>query len=353
MRALVAMSGGVDSSVAAALMLEQGYDVIGVTLKQWEGPDGSLPTAGCCTLADAEDARRVAAVLDIPYYVLDHTEGFRRDVVEPFAEAYRAGLTPNPCIECNRKVRFRALLDRVDQLGCDVLVTGHHARVVTDDAGRPRLLKGVDAAKDQSYVLYMLSASDLERVRLPIGDMTKHEVRARAAEWGFRTAGKPESQDICFVGKGDYRDFLADTFADLGTPGPMVDADGTEIGTHRGLAHYTVGQRKGLGVAVGEPRYVTGVDGATNTITIGTRRDLEVGAVTLSDVSFIDGNPPEVANVEVKVRYRSTPARARLEDGGRTVVFEDPVTSVAPGQAAVFYRGDQVLGGGTIVETAT
>ncbi|MCP3974515.1 MAG: tRNA 2-thiouridine(34) synthase MnmA, partial [bacterium] len=213
MRALVAMSGGVDSSVAAALMLEQGHEVVGVTLKQWQGADGSMPTSGCCTVADAEDARRVAAQLDVPYYVLDHVADFRERVVEPFGAAYAAGLTPNPCIDCNRRVRFRTLLERTEALGCDVLVTGHYARV-RHSKGRWQLLRGLDHNKDQSYVLHMLGQDELAKVLLPIGEFTKPEVRRHAERLNLRTAAKPDSQDICFV-KGDYRTFLRENFEDV------------------------------------------------------------------------------------------------------------------------------------------
>ena len=269
MRALVAMSGGVDSSVAAALMLDQGHDVVGVTLKQWEGADGSMPVAGCCTLSDAEDARRVAAQLDVPYYVLDYVEEFTEAVVEPFAKDYLRGMTPNPCIECNRRVRFAALLERTEELGCDVLVTGHHARVEEQD-GVYRLRTAVDGTKDQSYVLHMLDQSALSRIRLPVGEMTKKDVRAMASEMGLRTASKPDSQDICFVTSGDDRDFLADRHPEVAVPGPILDTDGEVVGEHQGTARFTIGQRKGIGVAVGSARYVIDIAPAEQTITIGT-----------------------------------------------------------------------------------
>jgi tRNA-specific 2-thiouridylase len=249
MKALVAMSGGVDSSVAAALMLEAGYEVIGVTLKQWVAPDGSLPTAGCCTVADAEDARKVAARLGIPHYVLDHSAEFTAEVVDRFVADYAAGLTPNPCVECNRRVRFGALLGRVEPLGCDVLVTGHYARIGTR-RGRPALLRAADPAKDQSYVLHMLTAADLARVRFPIGDLTKAEVRDHASRLGLRTAAKPDSQDLCFVA-GDYRAFLQARLPEIRRPGAMVDASGAVVGKHDGVAGFTVGQRQGLGIVVG------------------------------------------------------------------------------------------------------
>ncbi len=352
MRALVAMSGGVDSSVAAAIMLEQGHDVVGVTLKQWEGADGAMPTAGCCTVGDAEDARRVAAQLDVPYYVLDYVDEFRTGVVERFGAAYMAGLTPNPCIECNRTVRFSALLERTTQLGCDVLVTGHHARV-DRDRGRFRLRTAVDGTKDQSYVLHMLGQGELARIRLPVGEMTKAEVRERAAVLGLRTAAKPDSQDLCFVGHGDYRDFLRSHFPAAARPGNIVATDGTVVGSHRGTVDFTIGQRKGLGVAVGEPRYVVDIEPATATVVIGRREDLQVVGCDLEQVSFVAGAPPRDSAVTVKVRYRARPVPADLQRSGGSwrLTFPTPQLAVAPGQAAVFYEGDEVLGGGVITAT--
>ena len=350
MRALVAMSGGVDSSVAAALMIEAGHEVIGVTLKQWQGADGALPTAGCCTVGDAEDARRVAAMLDVPYYVLDYVDEFRGAVVEPFGAAYLSGSTPNPCIECNRSVRFKALLDRTDALGCDVLVTGHHARVRTDDDGH-HLLRAVDPGKDQSYVLFMLGQGELARIRLPVGEMSKAAVRSLAAEMGMRTATKPDSQDLCFVGRGDYREFLAAEFPETARPGPIVDRSGAVVGEHGGTAGFTIGQRRGLGVSAAEPRYVIDVEPATSTVVIGRRADLLVAGCDLDRVSFVAGRPPRSSVVAVKVRYRSPAVPAELAQIGGVrwrLTFADPQGGVAPGQAAVFYDDEEVLGGGTI-----
>ncbi|MBT8216731.1 MAG: tRNA 2-thiouridine(34) synthase MnmA, partial [Acidimicrobiia bacterium] len=302
MKAIVAMSGGVDSSVAAALMVEAGHDVIGITLKQWEDADGSLPTAGCCTVGDAEDARRVAAQLDIPYYVLDYVDEFRAAVVEPFGRGYLSGQTPNPCVECNRTVRFKALLERTADLGGDVLVTGHYARVRWHPAGY-RLERGIDPAKDQSYVLYMLTQAELGRIRLPVGELTKPEVRAHARRLGLRTAGKPDSQEICFVGKGNYRNFLAEHFPETARPGPIVDAAGNRIGTHEGTAGFTIGQRRGLGIAVQEPRFVVDIDAPTATVVVGDRDDLLVGGCSLINTSFVAGRPPRDGGLQVKVRY--------------------------------------------------
>ena len=352
MRALVAMSGGVDSSVAAALMLDSGYDVVGVTLKQWQGPDGEMPTAGCCTVGDAEDARRVSAQLGIPYYVLDYVDEFRKAVVEPFGRSYLSGQTPNPCVECNRKVRFHALLERANDLDCDVLATGHHARVVRSGAGY-ELRRGRDLLKDQSYVLHMLGQEELARVQMPVGEITKAAVREYAVKAGLRTATKPDSQDICFVGNGDYRDFIGRHFPETARPGPIVDATGSVVGYHDGTAGFTIGQRKGLGVAAESARYVIGIDAPSRSVVIGTKDDLDATSFRAGDVSWVSGSaPPPGADVTVKVRYRSEPVAATLfggDDGVWEVTLVEPQAAPAPGQAAVFYSDDVVLGGGTIL----
>lgn len=354
MRALVAMSGGVDSSVAAALMLDKGYEVVGVTLKQWEGPDGAMPVAGCCTLSDAEDARRVAAQLGVPYYVLDYVEEFTEAVVDPFGEGYLEGLTPNPCIECNRKVRFKALLDRTADLDCDVLVTGHHARVERHGDGDRtsyRLRKAVDRTKDQSYVLHMLGQDALSRIALPVGEMTKAAVRERAHELGLRTASKPDSQDICFVTSGDYRDFLRSRHPDVASEGDILDLDGNVVGRHEGTAAFTIGQRKGIGVSADEPRYVVDIKPKEQTITIGRRSDLLTDSCLVSDMAYTDASLHEGDAVSVKVRYRGEPVGATVfEEGDRLrFSFDEPQPRPAPGQALVAYDGEYVLGGGTIV----
>lgn len=352
MKALVAMSGGVDSSVAAALMLEQGYDVIGVTLKQWEGEDGEMPLAGCCTVSDSEDARRVAAQLDIPYYVLDYVDEFTEKVVDHFGEMYAAGKTPNPCIECNRRVRFSVLLERTTALGCDVLVTGHHARIRHDDSGY-HLVRAVDGTKDQSYVLHMLGQGDLARVRLPIGEMTKATVREYAASMGLRTAAKPDSQDLCFVGEGSYRDFIRSRFPDAARPGPLVMSDGRVVAQHAGMVDFTIGQRKGLGVALGEAQYVVDIDPATATVTLGSRDELLADGCVVDEVSFVAGEAPVAGDLTVKIRYRSQAVPAAIssqDDESWLVRFSQPQLAVAPGQSAVFYDGDEVIGGGVIRE---
>lgn len=338
------MSGGVDSSVAAALMKDGGHDVIGVTLKLWSGPNGEAPTAGCCTVSDAEDARRVAAELDIPYYVLDYTEEFAGGVVDRFVHDYASGQTPNPCIECNRTVKFDRLLNRLDDFDCDVLVTGHHARNHDMD-GSWALLRGRDAAKDQSYVLSMLTQKELSRTRFPVGELTKREVRRIAAAMGMRSAHKPESMDICFVGRRDYRGFLREQTPEAFRPGKIVDSNGIQMGAHRGIADFTVGQRRGLGIAVGEPKFVLRIDPGSSTVVIGDRDQLAVGGVELRDVTWTNG---ATAGDRVMAQYRAhgEPVGATLS--GPRLVFDQPQEAIAPGQTVAFYEGERVLGGALI-----
>jgi tRNA-uridine 2-sulfurtransferase len=348
MRALVAMSGGVDSSVAAALMKSAGHEVVGVTLKMWAGPNGEAPTAGCCTVSDAEDARRVAGQLDIPYYVLDYTEEFRDGVVQRFIEDYVSGRTPNPCIECNRTVKFDRLLTRLDDFDCEVLITGHHARTRFDD-GTWSLLRGRDAAKDQSYVLSMLTQRELSRIRFPVGEMTKADVRNLASSLELRTAAKPESMDICFVGRRDYRAFVADVAPRAFRPGPVVDESGEEVGRHDGVVGFTVGQRRGLGVAVGEPRYVLRIEPSTATVVVGSRDRLGVTSLAIRNATWVDGQP---LSGQVLTQYRAHgPVVPGFVDGSR-VMFHEPQEAVSPGQTVAFYdayeESDRVLGGALI-----
>ncbi len=344
MTVLVAMSGGVDSSVAAAVVKAEGHDVVGVTLKLWAGPRGELPTAGCCTVSDAEDARRVAAQLDIPYYVLDYTEDFSMGVIDRFVADYTHGRTPNPCVECNRTVKFSRLLQQAAEFGCDTVVTGHYARVVSV-AGRHRLFRGADPDKDQSYVLSMLGQDELARVRFPVGEHDKSETRRIASELGLRTASKPESMDICFVGARDYRSFLREHAGVECEPGPVVDTSGTVVGSHAGIVDFTIGQRRGLGVALGEPRYVVDVIPETATVVIGSKDALAVTQVDLDQVTSVSGTP--IAG-EVVAQYRAhgEPVPATVE--GARVVFDEPQFAVAPGQTIAFYDGDEVLGSAII-----
>ncbi|MGH8927136.1 MAG: tRNA 2-thiouridine(34) synthase MnmA [Acidimicrobiia bacterium] len=349
MRVVVAMSGGVDSSVAAALMKESGHEVIGVTLKLWRGPSGEAPTAGCCTLSDAEDARRVAAQLDIPYYVLDYTDRFRTGVVDRFVDDYLHGRTPNPCVECNRTVKFSRLVDQTAALGADLLITGHYARVEAS-AGRYRLLRGKDRRKDQSYVLAMLGQRELARVRFPVGDLDKTETRSIALGLGLRTAHKADSQDICFVGRGNYRSFLAKAEPATVAPGPVVDTDGIQVGEHRGVAGFTIGQRRGVGVAMGERRYVVEVRPATSTVVLGDRSRLEVTSVELSGVTWTDRRLFQGEQVEIQ--YRAHGEAVLGEWRGGSIRFDSPQLAVAPGQTAAFYRGEEVVGSGIIAAAA-
>ncbi len=348
MRVLVAMSGGVDSSVAAALMKSEGHDVIGATLKLWQGPNGEAPTAGCCTLSDSEDARRVAAQLDIPYYVLDYSSHFRHGVVESFVADYRRGRTPNPCVECNRTVKFQKLLHQAKTFGCDLLVTGHYARVKRE-GDRFTLHRGLDHRKDQSYVLAMLSQETLGRVRFPVGELRKDETRALAAELKLRTARKAESQDICFVGRGGYRQFLKRHDPSVAAPGPIIDG-ALPVGRHEGVAGFTVGQRRGLGVALGERRYVIEVRPETSTVVLGHREELAVNELWLEQVTWTDEPLPSESMVEVQYRAHGGAVPARWEEG--RVSFVEPEFAIAPGQTAAIYRGDRVLGSGVIARTS-
>ena len=350
MRALVAMSGGVDSSVAAALVKEAGWEALGVTMKLWKGPGGEAPTAGCCTVSDAEDARRVAAQLDIPYYVWDYTAEFMSGVVDGFIDDYISGRTPNPCVECNRTVKFSRLLAHADALECDAVVTGHYARIEAD-GDRFRLRRGVDEAKDQSYVVSMLGQEQLARLWFPVGDLTKDETRRIASDLGIRTAAKADSQDICFVGKGDYRDFLA-TQGVNPAPGPIVDRDGTMLGVHHGITNFTIGQRRGLGVAVGEPRYVLQIDPATSTVMVGTREDLGVRQAVLTTMSWVHRPATGSLLAQYRAHGRAVNAEVSESAGAVRVEFSEPQLAVARGQTMALYRDDEVVGGGIVSTTS-
>ncbi len=350
MRALVAMSGGVDSSVAAALMKEQGWEVMGVTMKLWQGPDGEAPTAGCCTVSDAEDARRVAARLDIPYYVWDYTEEFMSGVVGGFIDDYLTGRTPNPCVECNRTVKFSRLLAHADALEYDMVVTGHYARI-TSEGGRYRLWRGVDPGKDQSYVLSMLGQDQLARLRFPVGDLTKDQTRRMATRLGLRTAHKPDSQDICFVGQGNYREFLAGQGV-APAQGPIIHQDGRLLGVHHGITNFTIGQRRGLGVAVGEPLYVTDIDADSGIVTVGDRSDLGVDEATVENMSWVDRPVTGALLAQYRAHGRAVPAEVSLDDELTTVRFSEPQEALARGQTLALYLDEEVVGGGIIRTTA-
>lgn len=345
MRILVALSGGVDSGVAAHLLAEAGHEVLGVTLLLWSGTPGP---GGPDTV---DQGAQVAAHLGIAHHVLDVGRAFRREVVDPFAAAYRRGLTPNPCVECNRRVRFGALFAEAARLGCRLVATGHYARLGPGPAGL-RLLRGSDPGKDQSYFLFMLGREHLSRLVFPVGELSKGEVRRRARALGLPAAGRPESRDLCFAGPGGYRAFLREHLPEASIPGPVVDLSGREVGRHAGVEGFTVGQRRGLGVTAGEPRYVLAVDPATATVVVGGRADLRASGCRLGEVSWVCGEAPSGEGLQVKVRYRSPAVPARLEPRGPGewgLLFDDPQPAVAPGQAAVLYRDDEVLGGGTIL----
>ena len=352
-KALIAMSGGVDSSVAAKLMKDNGYDCIGCTMKlRSNGVESEVDSHTCCTLEDVEDARSVAFGLGIPYYVFNFSDGFKEKVIDKFVASYEQGKTPNPCIDCNHYLKFEKLLMRAHELSCDYLVTGHYAQIEYD--GEKYLLKkAADETKDQSYVLYLLTQEQLAHTLFPLGGMTKKQVRELAAQHGFVNAEKAESQDICFVPDGDYPSFIRAYTGKVYPEGAFVDTNGAVVGTHHGIINYTVGQRKGLGIALGKPVYVQKIDAATNTVTICEQQDLYSSTLIASDFNWIAGSAPQAACAcKAKVRYRQQEKAATaipLEDGTVKVVFDEPLAAIALGQAVVLYDGDVVLGGGTIV----
>ena len=347
MKILVAMSGGVDSSVVAALLKEQGHEVIGVTMKLWEGPNGEMPESGCCTASDSEDARRVASKLDIPYYVLDYTESFSKNVVENFTQMYAQGLTPNPCVECNRSVKFDHFINQAKKLNCDKVATGHYAKIIKKN-DKYELHKADYLDKDQSYVLHMLQSSDLENITFPLGEISKPEVRQIAARIGLRTAFKKDSQDICFVGKKDYRSFVEKRI-DLTSPGEIFDTKGNKVGDHNGIHEFTVGQRKGLPGGYGTPRYVTKINVQNKNVTIGEKNDLLVSSFIIEELSCV--NNLEYKNLTIQTRYNSEDLPCeikKLSDTEILVQLKEPAFSVAPGQFGVIYNGTKVVCGGRI-----
>ena len=348
------MSGGVDSAVAAGLLVRQGYEVIGITMRLWtvEQPDLPVHHRRCCSVEDTDDARSAAQALDIPHYVLNLERDFQEHVVDYFCREYQRGRTPNPCLACNEHVKFKSLLDRALALDADYLATGHYARIRRAD-GEYRLLRAVDSEKDQSYVLFTLGQRELSRLLLPVGEHRKQEVRRLAAEMGLPLADKPDSADICFVPGNDYRSLLAERFPQA--EGHILDGEGRPIGRHQGVAGFTVGQRRGLGVSLGEKRFVTGIDPARNVITIGSEDDLMSDSLWAEDVTWVSGRPPEPETpVEAKIRYRSPASRATVytNGAGAEVQFERPQRAITPGQAVVFYQGEHVLGGGIIASSA-
>jgi len=353
------MSGGVDSAVAAALLHQQGYHVIGVTLRLYTEPDeGALRSRrSCCGVEDVADARAAARRIGIPHYIMNMEREFGHDVIDRFVSEYARGRTPNPCLACNERVKFSVLLERAIALGADRLATGHYARITAPgEAGEPyRLLAAADSEKDQSYVLYPLDQAALGRTLLPLGELTKPEVRRIAAELRLPVADKPDSADICFVPGGDYRALLAQRGV-ASAPGAIVTVEGDQVGRHDGVAGFTVGQRRGLALASpaggGERRYVTAIDAATNVVTVGTDEQLRSSGLRASAPRWVGGSPPGPDELlEARVRYHGAPAPARVVTAsadGFEVRFGRTVRAVAPGQAVVLYRGDEVVGGGTI-----
>jgi len=356
-RVVVAMSGGVDSSVAAALLVERGYDVIGMMLRLWSEDCGEGGSNRCCTPAQMADARRIASQLGIPFYVIDTQDVFLRTIVQFFIDRYAAGETPNPCLECNRHIRFDWLLNHALALGAEFLATGHYARTERAPDGRVRLMAGRDAGKDQSYVLSVLTQEKLRHALFPVGDFTKPEVRALADRFGLPVAQKHDSQDLCFLADGDYRRFLAQHAPEAVRPGPIRTRDGRELGRHSGLPNYTIGQRKGLGISAPEPLYVLETDAAHNALIVGTREELGNVGLVAGRMNWVSGEPPaEPFRAEVKIRYKARSAPATItplpSDGAR-VRFDAPQRDITPGQGAVIYDGDEVLGGGIIARVET
>ncbi len=352
-KALIAMSGGVDSAVAALLTREAGYECIGCTMRLYRNEDAGLSRGRtCCSLDDVEDARSVAYRLGMPYYVFNFTDDFREKVIDKFIHCYACGMTPNPCIDCNRYMKFEKLFDRARILGCDRVVTGHYARI--ERAGDKFVLKkAVDESKDQSYVLYSMTQEQLAHTLFPLGSMRKTETRALAHEWGFCNAEKPDSQDICFVPDGDYAQAIERLTGKVAEPGYFTDVSGRVLGEHRGIIRYTVGQRRGLGIAAKEPLYVVRIDPRTNTVVLGGEKELYTRDVTVAACHWIAGEAPaEPIRCTAKLRYRQAeqPATATARPDGSVVLhFDAPQRAVAPGQAAVLYDKETVLGGGIIV----
>jgi len=345
------MSGGVDSSVAAALLKEQGYDVIGMMLRLWSEP-GKEDSNRCCTPDSMAQARRVAAKLEIPFYVIDAKNVFRETVVQYFLDGYARGETPNPCLICNRQIRWTFLLDHALALSADYMATGHYVRKQTVE-GQHQLLRAVDRSKDQSYVLHVLAQEKLAKALFPIGDYPKTEIRAIAERYGLPTASRKDSQDLCFLAGEDYRSFLQRNAAEMLQPGQILRRDGQAVGMHNGLANYTIGQRKGLGLASPVPLYVLGKNSVTNTLIVGTQEELGSHELITRDVNWISGEAPkEPFRAEVKIRYTAKEAEALvtpMEGDQVRVRFDAPQRDITAGQAAVFFQGDVLIGGGIIL----
>ena len=354
-KVVVGMSGGVDSSVAAYLLKQQGYDVVGVTMQIWQGESHEEieKKGGCCGLSAVDDARRVAAMLDIPYYVMNFKSEFKRDVIDYFVREYLAGRTPNPCIACNRYVKWESLLTRSIQIGADYIATGHYARICELPNGRYAIRNSVTAKKDQTYALYNLTQEQLKRTLMPIGDYTKEQVRKIAEDIGLMVAGKPDSMEICFVPDNDYASFIEKETGVTSVPGDFVDVDGNVIGKHKGVIHYTVGQRKGLGIALGKPAFVVAIRPEQNQVVIGEDRDVYTERLYANNLNFMSvDNITEPVHVKAKIRYSHEGAYCtvrKIDSDTIECIFDQPVRAVTPGQAVVLYDGEYVLGGGTII----
>ena len=352
-KVVVAMSGGVDSSVAAALLKEQGYDVIGMMLRLWSEP-GKEESNRCCTPDSMAQARRVAAKLDIPFYVIDAKDVFRETVVQYFLDGYARGETPNPCLICNRQIRWTFLLDHALALGADYMATGHYVRIRKAEKGNSELLRAMDRSKDQSYVLHVLDQSKLKHALFPVGEYTKPEIRQIAEKYGLPTATRKDSQDLCFLAGEDYRNFLKRNASEMLQEGEIVSFDGKVLGHHSGLANYTIGQRKGLGIASSVPLYVITKQAALNTLVVGTLEELGLRELTARDVQWVSGEAPlESFRAEVKIRYTAKEAKAvvtPMNNGEQARVrFDAPQRDITAGQAAVFYQEDVLIGGGIII----
>ncbi|WP_343250314.1 tRNA 2-thiouridine(34) synthase MnmA [Diplocloster hominis] len=357
-KVVVGMSGGVDSSVAAYLLKEQGYEVIGVTMQIWQEEDRDIQeeNGGCCGLSAVDDARRVAQSLGIPYYVMNFRSEFQKHVIDYFAEEYTRGRTPNPCIACNRYVKWESLLKRSLDIGADYIATGHYARITRLPNGRYAICRSATAAKDQTYALYNLTQQQLAHTLMPVGEYTKEEIRDIAQKIGLRVAAKPDSQEICFVPDQDYAGFIEEYTGTKFPPGNFVTKDGEIIGRHAGIIHYTVGQRKGLGIAMGHPVFVTEIRPETNEVVIGESGDVFSATLTADHLNFMsvpgmeNGEELEVTG-KIRYSHKGAPCRIKKTDDDRIrCTFADPQRAITPGQAVVFYDGDCVLGGGTILQ---